>query len=917
MEEEQLREQFTKLAKSYKDTPRNRQQILIPYYQELARMPAAERAKLQPLKKELEYIRTEHKDGVTIELCDNDRSIFLAAMELVISDTRHINTLDYIYNRNFDFFCELLAIHCPKWIRNLSDKNVRNGMIGFPYHNYISLHKKGFIKTLDPVTIARELGSEIYYCYDHDTKTHNHSLFLCHEEFLKEHVWYLFQEESVVAWNDQVALERCEGKGEDPTMQTLIVNRVADGQIDRARLITAVAEAISKGLTGGYWFANLLVRLRPTPSELLAIQDQLIACLYTKDKKAFKTILQLVKTIATADGFHRSNLIDTLSGLLFYLSASSISTASTILDTIAKKYPDTRKDICQALCQLLIHKSDTVQKRVANLITRHGNPDDKELADSVITYLPAMRQEAKKIFQAWLPQSLLPPPSPELAETAYEPLPLRRCRKDNELEMPKDKDDALFLIASALFSKDAMQVQQACGAAVMWARQFTEDDLVRMQNLFAQATETVLTPYVPVADKALATFFLEFGRAVEQFCETKSSSIKARLTRLKDKMNDQHRFRDITFATMDSLLQAAERTLPQKLLIHHLHDHVRMMNFAEPLPPLSLPTHRPGFIRAETLVERLASYQQAGVTPLKWDLQIACLRCSPDNAETAAQQARQLLHGELLHLMLFLLGEEAKPQPPFTYQAAWYQAGLIQSPEKDYPAFAHFLLNNHPRAFFSGHRQWNGISEGREHRQTLLLSPTRKKLGILWPRRLAQEFLDIRSGSDSFDMLNTATIYRSWLFSLFPALPAPILAQTLDATSYWQDPSAGDKHFLHEGISFLQQTQPPIEGSMLLFVAFCMISSAAETRITATELWLDGCRRHTTDTALLGQYLVRLLQAGVFPVSRLKNLILNNFLHRDSFTDKELKTLLRPIIDELSANPRNGSKQLQQLYQEI
>ncbi|MBB1550360.1 MAG: hypothetical protein HG447_001970, partial [Prevotella sp.] len=73
-----------------------------------------------------------------------------------------------------------------------------------------------------------------------------------------------------IAWNDDNAITAFkEGRTKiNGSLQGLLLNRAADGRIDRARLLKSSLEALVMGRSKGRWFVGIIEEMHPTSAEL-------------------------------------------------------------------------------------------------------------------------------------------------------------------------------------------------------------------------------------------------------------------------------------------------------------------------------------------------------------------------------------------------------------------------------------------------------------------------------------------------------------------------------------------------------------------------------------------------------------------------------------------------------------------------
>ena len=884
--EEQLKERFTKLANSYTDSPQNRTEILFPFYKEISQLPAKERYALHETASNL-FVRTrKNKDGEIIEWrpCGEDCLIFLSSMRLLIDNPRSAY-LPVSLDNHVSLLCDLLEIYCPSWIKHLKFKPTEGGR-SVSYLTYMTLAKRGFVETIEEPLLANMVGQLPWYNSDYTGR-----IFLEHKELLEEHVWLLFRYDTPIAWNDDNA-----------------ITAFKEGRTK----INGSLEALVMGRSKGSWFVGIIEELHPTSAELLPHQDLILQGLTTKLPGFLKLLLRLLRQLADETTFNYNDFIAAISGLLYDMAQTNMSVVCATFESIVKQHVNARADICRSLCLVFMNKSEAAQKRAAKLIAKFGDKNDETLCSELRSYEAEMRQEPREMLAAFIPQKH----NDDLdiaEEVSFDIMPLKRCRHDNRLVVPKDKDEAIFLLSSALFKMDSLQLQLAFAAAVEWAPKLNIDDLGRLESLFEEARKWSSDAYLD-EDRLLGMFFLEFGSAVEQRFKVDETSMKSRFMRFADSARGLGNFRAQSFTRLKSYKVRGYNSEGETLLKHLLTDYVEILSFDTSLPILSTPTHKPAWVNAETLIERLAKWQQARVQLLSFDRQLARLRCAVDDVSTALTCARKLLKGELLHLMLYLLGEEKEPVKPVTLDTAWTQAQLIKEARESIHGDLSFDLTKELNIITKVNREWADYGKKPNCYDVFSRVVLDNIFFALRKKQLFQNFIDIRG------------IWWHYLaqtvVSFFPAFPAPLFSTILHNYCVFSNAHADDKMWVGYGLAFLHEAQVPVRGILSVFVAYCMASSEATTRVSAIELCMERrLQNYGEQPAIcldsIGEILANFLKHGLFPLSRLTKLLKDQYWGQEKQVMLHLGELLLPVNKLLETENITGGKAFLKLCKEM
>jgi len=233
--------------------------------------------------------------------------MFLSAMELLVDNPRSA-LLPVMFNFHVPLLCDLLEIYCPSWIKHMKFRPDAGGS-NISYLTYMTLADRGFVETIDEPLLAQIVGELPWHNHDNTGK-----IFLERKELLDEHVWLLFRYNTPVAWNDDTAISAfAEGRTKNNgSLQALLLNRVAEGRIDRARLLKSSLDALVAVRSQPRWFIGIIEGLQPTAAELLSLQALLFQGLVAKVLGSMKLLLHLLRQIAIEPAFNYTDYISAM-----------------------------------------------------------------------------------------------------------------------------------------------------------------------------------------------------------------------------------------------------------------------------------------------------------------------------------------------------------------------------------------------------------------------------------------------------------------------------------------------------------------------------------------------------------------------------------------------------------------------------
>lgn len=355
------------------------------------------------------------------------------------------------------------------------------------------------------------------------------------------------------------------------------------------------------------------------------------------------------------------------------------------------------------------------------------------------------------------------------------------------------------------------------------------------------------------------------------------------------------------------MLQSAQSLLKQ-IFLKALHNTA--LNDSTPL--LSTPTHTPCYIQATELVQRLSAYQQADKKPLSWDFQLAILRCAIEDKEETLAAAHHLLKGEYLNLITFLFDEHTLPIPPFEQETAWFVAGLLKAPDTEFEAFKLFKCTTESRRYLTGNYTWEAPKK-EEYSQFLQIDFNKwTEFLECSSHSLWQEYLDLKSNYNMGD-----ASYMERIFSAFPNLPEPVVAQVIAQYMDFEAPQEESKRVIACALRMLLSFHCPLKEMSLLLLGGSLLFTDKTIRSYAAELWAEGLSSGRIDNQRLGEVLARLLNMDIAPLKRFITQAYESMYKRSTFHNHQLEELIGVMITGLPDKPVTGQKQLLELYLEL
>jgi len=918
---EKLKHELEKLSKAYKDTPEKEEKVLIPFIKRLLEPPMKERRKLLPTIRELQWITGKFAGFSSSTFCSQDRACFLGAVQFVCCNKRE---MDLGYHINFHLFCKLLSLYTPSWLTEYINDGESYMNFNISYEELMQFTEMGYIKEISPNRIAQMLPGYIMLkpSTPKGDNAFDSDLLLKREITLKEHIWYLFeQESSIVYYNDRAKEAYKKGiTPRDESFSAAFYRFSLDGHLDRNQLLkttlSAFQRSFKKDMIG--WFAALFEELQPTTEEILSLQEDMMQVFTSSYTKPVNVMLQQLKKVVAQEGFRYQEFTERATTLFFSSPKNSLLTIHSLFEQIATRHPEMKETCCITLCQLFLKKDESLQKKAAHFILKYGDASSSVLQEALQSYQPEMFQKVKESLAAFIKQSA------EEAGIIEESLPpeempseaIRICREDNRIALPGNKEDFLFQLSRLFDMSENWEIDTTIASIIAFHPQLNADDFSRMEPVFQRAFNIVANGW-EIYEDLIATFLLEYERLWTHTNNSITGFLKNVFARLKEKDETRGVYDERSFRRLADWQPAYSDATCFTPIRQLWLEAIRKIKERDTLPLLSTPTHNPAYIQATELVKRLAAYQKAGATPSTWDLQLAIARCAPEDKAEAVSLAQRLLKDEYLHLCLFLLDENTMPKPPYINQPTWVVAGLVKDPDTEIEAFRSFSCNTLPHHYLAGIHEWKEPKPKKDPYPTnaLLLDVEFykwKKYLEHNSRQLWQEYLIINSRYNIGD-----SNYMERLFCCFPNRPEPLVTQIVTCYMDFGTPQENSKRCITCALHMLLSFHCPLREMSLLLLGGSLLFADKTVRSYAAELWIEGITAGRIDNQRLGEILARILCMDIAPLKRFTTQIYESMYKRSAFHNQRLEDLLATLLGRLPEKPVTGLKQLLELYLEL
>jgi len=815
---------------------------------------------------------------------------------------------------------KVLDWYCPSWFSDYMNSFADPSSFWLPGYAWLmELTERGFLRP-EPALIARALPDAILTHLPQNKWEYRPERLLRRPVTLAEHVWYLFQFETHLSSVGRYQGFRGELSRGEVGWEPLFKDFSSRGLIDRDRLLRESLLAghrnFNQSLSG--WFAGLFETLEPAPAELMAMQRELFIVLSAPATKPVNAALRALKKIVREPGFNAEGLLDAAPLLLASDTKSIVTATLGLLEDLGKAFPALRSRIALLTVTVFLHPVDELQNRAARLIVNVGDPTDPTLRNELFNVRDNLLSAPRKSLDAFLDKNS-EVKSPEADSTQAEAASI-------PIAFPATIDDLIFLASQAFDNNKPWHFDLLPAALVRFAPELQRANLTRLEPAFQRAIgvlEGGFRAELGHLDWLLALFFIDFGNWLIDRNPGAAAGID-KIIRSADSMKDGKRasYRKTPAAGSYTAIwkpkEKREFYLPfQTWLLEML----RRIHAGNRIPALSTPTHEPGWIAPEVLVDRLADWQADSRAPSGIDWEIALARCYLPTALPDLDR----LSGEPRRILEYLFYDKVPPRERPGTSPAWLVAALSRS---DRPAAQStwsvakesFTYNTYSSVHGKMVEQTAHNIVLRAVRQEVTPNDTGKK-GFLsrWLDRPAEKepmLYDFLRFSAEYVAAESMDIRR--ILSLTPNHPEPILIDVINhclkESKFLEEP---DRKMATATAQFLFEIWRRPDTMSLLFLGCCLVNADKTLSSLAAETWLRAVSAVAMDNRELGRILGKLEKAEYAPLKRLTDLMSLRLFKVSAVHNEALERLIGEMLPELPEKPMIGMKRLLQIQAEL
>jgi hypothetical protein len=688
------------------------------------------------------------------------------------------------------------------------------------------------------------------------------------------------------------------------TWHDMLARLAAADHLDRVDLLTRCLLALRRDFRRPLltWFKELFLALKPTVSERLARQADLVELLAHPLPLVVNFAIEQLKNVWPEPGFNLAPLLQYADGLLGRLDLKTgLKALLGGLGKLPATQPTHTAVVARLLAAALAHPDAAVQEPAAKSLAALLNPKKSALTPATVAEITATLATHAELLGAGARAALAPwlaaPPAaadaPAEAAVIYAPRAhfVPDISPATAIAPVADWHELLFLTGQVLKHDDPAALER-------WL-----DGLLRLHGQLPAGHSEQLRPYVlqllPQLQKATAAeaaallsgplpIWGHDGLAEALLLSWANGFGTPKVETVP--VQSRHLMRMPLLEAEQQRYAHAEGLLASGLA----------------LPLLSTPTHAPHWVAPTALVAKLLAYEAAGQEPAAADLALALARTvhnHPTEAAAALGHLPQLAHAGLRQLLTWFFGPTETPLP------AWLGY--------DYPGAAQPL-----------HLQHEAVAQENTYDPMYLLpgQPTSHRWTALYwrsgtthaaPSGLLLYAPPVSGGTQgSWEKIQLLASDLPYLAAALPYYPAPLHEYVVRCAAWADNLESSERDLMAQALRALLATGPAHAPAATVVLASGLLHHTALCRSLAQEVLLRAVANGQLQPAALGQVLGQQLATGYAPVPRLAA-SLATLGGIDALTNDALAQTFEALLPELPAAPLRSLRALLDLYADL
>jgi predicted DNA-binding WGR domain protein len=367
------------------------------------------------------------------------------------------------------------------------------------------------------------------------------------------------------------------------------------------------------------FFRKLIEDLNVTRDELLPFQENIFTFFHNSNPTIANYGAELIKKLYDHPKFKTKSYLEWLEGLMMRNDCkAAIKSSLMILEKLSKVNPKINKQIALLIADIYIISDLNIQERATKLLLKIGSEKDTALSEKLASYVSFMQGSIKTSLSKFLSEDDLLIDESSLEQYHYNNEKVKVLVE--EVEIPKDWNDILFLIGRFISSDEVIDFETLINV------------FISQTHLFPSDYTNQLQPYLKQLEK-------------NYFTSIPKNYVKNLLVNKIPNKDFVYKINDKDLIALNTL----------KLIKPIIQKALQKNSERSKLPLLSFPTHKPYWVEPKILLERIIKYQTSKEPIDKVDLSIAISRMPRENVEDAIPLLSKL-DTEMKDLMSYCLG---------------------------------------------------------------------------------------------------------------------------------------------------------------------------------------------------------------------------------------------------------------------
>lgn len=514
---------------------------------------------------------------------------------------------------------EILNWAKPNWIEfYILDKFRKNDWINFEYRALRFLEDNGFVN-FNPELFGLCLSR--FNSWHGKTQPREFVAFLANDETAyKRDIPLLYDHETNIQ-NSTFNESPNASYREFNTWNLAFSQLIAEDKLDKKTFIENAILIQTKEWNNNLklFFRKLIEDINVTPDEFLPFQENIFTFFHNSNPTIANYGAELIKKLYDHPKFKTKSYLEWLEGLMMRNDCkAAIKSSLMILEKLSNANPKINKQIALLIADIYIISDLNIQERATKLLLKIGSEKDTALSEKLASYVSFMQGSVKTSLSKFLSEDDLLIDESSLEQYHYNNEKVKVLVE--EVEIPKDWNDILFLIGRFISSDDVIDFETLINV------------FISQTHLFPSDYTNQLQPYLKQLEK-------------NYFTSIPKNYVKNLLVNKIPNKDFVYKINDKDLIALNTL----------KLIKPIIQKALQKNSERSKLPLLSFPTHKPYWVEPKTLLERIIKYQTSKETIDKVDLSIAISRMPRENVEDAIPLLSKL-DTEMKDLMSYCLG---------------------------------------------------------------------------------------------------------------------------------------------------------------------------------------------------------------------------------------------------------------------